>query len=464
MSALLPDTGWPSTGWVASVARADAGDDLGAVLVDAGVRTLHVAVVDAGGALRAKRYPAARATELLERWSFIDAVGWWAPDDRTYAERASHHEPVALDRSTIRPWPFEAAAVLVLGDFRGPSSAHSPRALLAHQVARAERAGLRADFGWETETILLTSEGGATGGTTGGATDPVAALPHNRCWSAVTPAAHAELLDELERTLAGGGVALHHLCTELGPGCLELALGPRPGLAAADDALVAKVTTKAVAERRGLTASFMAQLGDDFPGLCGHPILSLVDTATGGNVLADAPGKLSAVGEAAVAGVVRAAPELSALWAPTVNSYRRYAPGNWAARTATWAIGNYTCGLRVVADHPDDTRLELRLPGADASPHLAMAGLLAAALWGIETEQEPPAETTGVAYDVVDPDIGPIARDLTDAADRLAASARARAWFGDAFVDHHAATRRAEADVLRRHVSAAERQRYLHDA
>jgi glutamine synthetase len=195
-----------------------------------------------------------------------------------------------------------------------------------------------------------------------------------------------------------------------------------------------------------------------------RPLWEKIGQTTGDNVLADAPGKLSTLGQRAVAGVVRAAPELSAQWAPTGNSYRRYAPGNWAARTATWAIGNYTCGLRVVADHPDDTRLELRLPGADASPHLVMAGLLAAALWGIETEQDPTAETTDVAYDVVDPDIGPIARDLADAAERLSASERARAWFGDAFVDHHAATRRAEHDALRRHVSAAERLRYLHDA
>ena len=97
----------------------------------------------------------------------------------------------------------------------------------------------------------------------------------------------------------------------------------------------------------------MAQLGPQFPGLGGHPSLSLHSTVDGAPVLCEEPGVLSKVGAAAVAGVIALLPELLALAAPYPNSYRRFGPGNWAPATATWGLDNYSCALRVVADDPE---------------------------------------------------------------------------------------------------------------
>jgi len=150
--------------------------------------------------------------------------------------------------------------------------------------------------------------------------------------------------------------------------------------------------------------------------------------------------------------------------APTVNSYRRYTAGNSAPRTASWGVGNYTCGLRVVADRPQGIRLELRVPGADTSPHLCLAMMLGAALWGIEHAMEPPAPVEGPdrASDVIDPEVGALPRSLLEAADRFGSSKVAQELFGWEFVDHLTASRMAEEAACRRFVSPQERARYLH--
>ena len=101
----------------------------------------------------------------------------------------------------------------------------------------------------------------------------------NRCWSSHTMAADAETMSGLDRTLAEGAVPLDHICAELGPGCLELALDHRPAGRSADDAALAKIFTRAYFARRSQTATFMAQLDDGFPGLGGHPSLSFRTTA-----------------------------------------------------------------------------------------------------------------------------------------------------------------------------------------
>ena len=235
----------------------------------------------------------------------------------------------------------------------------------------------------------------------------------------------------------------------------------RRALASADSAALAKLYTKAHFAGRGQQATFMAQLGPTFPGLGGHPSLSLHSTVDGSPLICDAPGVLSKTGLSAIAGVVALLPELLVLLAPFPNSYRRFGPGNWAPSTATWGEGNYSSALRVVLDDPQTARLELRIPGADVNPHACLAMFLGAALWGVEERLEPPPP-------VVAPDDGrdvrdapPLPRDLVDACRCFEASSAARELFGASFVEHMAAAGRAEAAACHRFVSEEERNRYL---
>ena len=435
--------------------------DLDALLTRECIEFVHAGLFDTEGVFREKRLPVELARKFLrEGWSFIDALPFWGPNDAVRADRPYRSEACRFDPASVRPYPFEPDSVLLVADYTGDCAALSPRSLLAAQIARAADMGFEVLGASEFEFILL-AETPATA--TAKRYEGLATHAHeNRCWSGLYPASGAAFIRDYEQFLRDADVPLHHICAELGPGCLEAALSVRPLAAAADDAALFKLYTKAFSIERELMASFMAQLSDDHPGLGGHPIISLRDRNTGAASFHAAGGGISDVCRHFIAGVLTGLPELMPMFAGNVNSYRRYVPGNWAPRTATWGLGNYTCALRVVSGTPDDTRVEFRLPGADTNAHLAFAMLLGAGLHGIERRLEPPPVTTDIGRELVHPAIGPLPRTLLEAAERMQRSTLARELFGAAFVDHHTTACIHEDTLMRRHVDAFERRRYLH--
>lgn len=436
--------------------------DLDELLVREHIDFVHVGLFDTEGVFREKRVPAALAVHYArEGWSFIDALPFWGPNDTLRADRAYRSEACELDVSSIRPYPFEPNAALIVADYLGDSAALSPRRLLAAQLKRAHEMGFEALGATEFEFIILSET--PTSAVAKAYRELTTHAPENRCWSGLYPASGATFLRSYDAFLHAADVPLHHLCAELGPGCLEAALLTRPVAVAADDAILFKLYTKAFCIERGLMASFMAQLSDTHPGLGGHPIVSLRNRKDGSAVFhaADDPRGISSTCRHFVAGVLHALPECMPMFAGTVNAYRRYVPGNWAPRTATWGIGNYTCALRVVNGAPDECRVEFRLPGADTNPHLAFAMLLGTGLDGIERKLEPPPETYDIGREFVHEEIGRLPRTLLEAAERMHASDRARTLYGDRFVEHYTQSCIQEDHLVRRHVSAFERERYL---
>ena len=206
----------------------------------------------------------------------------------------------------------------------------------------------------------------------------------------------------------------------------------------------------------------MAQLGSGLPGLGGHPSLSLHSAVDGTPLLCDEPGVLSKTGCSAVAGVVTLLPELLAMVAPYPNSYRRFGPGNWAPSTATW--GSEQLQLRPAGRDAPTPRRRASSCGSPAPTRArttawpCSSGPRSGESRSDSTRRRrssPPADGRAPAG------TAPLPRDLVDAADRFAASAAARELFGPAFVEHFAASRRAEAAACHRFVSAEERDRYL---
>jgi glutamine synthetase len=163
-----------------------------------------------------------------------------------------------------------------------------------------------------------------------------------------------------------------------------------------------------------------------------------------------------------LAGVLEKLPEFMALYAPIINSYKRYVEGTWAPLNTTWGMDNRTCSIRIINNGKRAIRIENRVPGADANFYLVFAGTLASGLYGIEHELALPERLDGNAYDaetvaraIERGHIRSLARNL------LENSELAREYLGNDFVDHFIATRRWEVKEYDKAVTNWDRRRYL---
>jgi glutamine synthetase len=243
---------------------------------------------------------------------------------------------------------------------------------------------------------------------------------------------------------------------------LEAAIVHAPAIEAADRAALFKTYCKVLAQKRGWMATFMAKWSKDWPGQSGHLHMSLFDRA-GKSVFHDGKGAhgMSDAMSWFVGGQQKLMPELLAMIACTVNSYTRLIPGFWAPTDATWGVENRTCALRVIPGSEKSQRVEYRIAAADINPYVALACAIGSGLWGIENRIEPDEAIVGNAYDRTFPADRALPRTLFEAAGRLEASVAARSLFGDAFVEHYAATRKWEEREFRRAITDWELARYF---
>jgi glutamine synthetase len=161
-----------------------------------------------------------------------------------------------------------------------------------------------------------------------------------------------------------------------------------------------------------------------------------------------------------VGGLQRHLGELTLMFLPTVNSYRRFAPGTFAPPGLTWGYENRTACLRVVGSDQRTIRVENRLAGADANPYFVVAATFAAGMAGVTEEIEPAPEVVGNGYE--QPSGGTdFHRSMPEAIEALRASAFARDWFGDRFVDAFASTRQSQYDAFQTKVPDVELQRFF---
>lgn len=256
------------------------------------------------------------------------------------------------------------------------------------------------------------------------------------------------------------GVELSAVHTEAGPGLLELNLGARPALRAADDAALTKMAVKDLAAAMGLRASFLAKTSPGEEGSSGHIHLSC--WSDGANAFRATEGKaLPAVFRSAIAGVLEHLPAASLLLNPTINSYKRLVPGWFAPVNASWGVENRSCAVRAIVrrDHPELCRLECRRPGADANPYLALAAVVASAADGMKRRLDPPAGIEGDAY--ARDELPELPGSLESAIQAFEADTVLRQALDERFSAYYVTSRAWEVKAFRATVTDWERDRYM---
>ena len=442
--------------------------DARAIVEERGPAHVKVAVTDIDGILRGKYMSRSKFLSALDHgFGFCDVVLGWDNQDQLYdnVKFTGWHTgypdaPVRVIPESCRPLPFEDDGLFFLCEFTPAAETLCPRGILRRVLERARAMGYEADVGFEYEFFVFEETPESIRAKHYRDLKPMAPgwFGYSLLRESVGSDFYRRIL-ELGETMDFGIEGLHE---ETGPGVLEAAIGVDRALNAADKAVLFKTFVKVLAQRHGMMATFMAKWSRDYPGQSGHIHVSLT-SRDGRSAFHDpaAPHGISEVQRHFVGGQQRLMPELLAMIAPTINSYTRLIPGFWAPTDATWGIENRTCALRVIPGSAKSQRVEYRVAAADANPYVILAAALASGLSGVEQRVEPEPPVEGNAYDRSFPRRLALPRTLWESAQRLKTSKMARDWFGDAFVEHFAATREWEEREFRKHITDWELARYF---
>lgn len=445
-------------------------EELRAQVADGRVDEVVLALPDLAGRLQGTRVSARHFLDEVVPGGFGACTYLLTTDvDLEVTARSAELDPDATgygdlllvpDLDTVRPLPWDPGTVLVIADARhrdGSPVGASPRQALRDQVDALAALELVPYAGVELEFRVFAESYAAA---------------YDAGWSGLTPATRTgvdyalvgmERMDRLTRRLrremSEAGLRLESARGECAPGQYEIVFGYDEALRTADQAAFYKTGAKQVAAQEGMALTFMPKY-DAAEGSSCHVHLSLRG-GDGEAVLAGdgSPGRRDLDGtsllmQRVLAGQLACLRELTLLFAPTVNAYKRLRPGAFAPTTVTWGRDNRLASLRMVGSGPS-LRLEHRVPGGDADPHLVLAGLLLAARHGIEAELAPPPATRGAPA----ADAERLPASLGEAATLLEESAVARKGLGDGLVDALVSTARAEVETYDAQVTPWERAR-----
>jgi glutamine synthetase len=442
--------------------------------VDAGeIDTVVVALTDMQGRLQGKRFHArffldevvAHNTEACAYLLAVDTEMNTVDGYQLASWETGYGDFMLIpDMNTLRPVPWQPGTVLLLADVAGlegtPGAENapvrvSPRQMLRAQLDRAAARGWTALAGTELEFVVF--EGNYENAWDRGYRDLVPANRYNADYSVLGTGRIEPLLRDIRNSMTGAGLYVESAKGECNLGQHEIAFRYADALTTADQHTIYKTGAKEIAARHGYALTFMAKPNEREGNSC-HIHLSFRE-ADGTPVMAgDGPFGLSPAGESIMSGLLAGLRELTLLLAPTINSYKRFAKGSFAPTTVAWGPDNRTCALRLVG-HGPSLRVECRVPGGDVNPYLALAGLVAAAMSGIEEPRplEPPL--TGNAYAASS--LPQVPSTMGEALALWESSELAANAFGKDVVSHYATMARVELEAFGRAVTDWELRRYF---
>jgi glutamine synthetase len=444
-------------------------DELTAKVDSGGIDTVLVVFTDMQGRLQGKRIHARYfldevASHGTEGCNYLLAVDVEMNTVSGYEisswERGYGDFVLTPDMGTLRIATWLPASAMVQCDLSwldGTPVRQSPRQVLRSQVEEAARLGFVAYGGTELEFIVFSDSfqqafdagyQGLTGSTR-----------YNVDYSILGTSGDEPLMRDIRNAMYGAGLVVESSKGECNLGQHEIAFRYDEVVRTADNHVVYKTAAKELAARHDKALTFMAKY-DEREGNSCHIHMSLRGD-DGALVFAgsgsDGSGghDRSPVFARFVAGVQATLREFTLLYAPTVNSYKRFQPGSFAPTAVAWGEDNRTCALRVVG-HGAGLRVENRVPGGDVNPYLAQAAMLAGGLHGIRSELEPEPAFVGNAYAA---DAARVPSTLRDARDLFAGSELAEAAFGKDVVAHYVRAADVELEAFEAAVTDWERRR-----
>ncbi len=429
---------------------------------------IKVGVFDIDGILRGKYMSREKFLSALDKgFGFCDVVLGWDMRDQLYdnTQYTGWHSgypdaSVRILPTSCRIMPLENDDLFFLAEFTEEAENICPRGLLRRVLARAETMGVKALAGFEYEFFVFNESSESIREKAYQNLNAMA--PGEFGYSILRNSVHDSTYRNILNLSEKMDFPLEGLHEETGPGVLEAAITYDSALEAADKASLFKTFTKVAMQKENKVATFMARWNNELPGQSGHIHLSLTDLA-GLPLFYDEsqPHNMSELMQHFVAGQQQLMPELLAMIAPTINSYRRLVPGYWAPTDASVGVDNRTCAIRIIPGDKHSHRLEYRIGAADANPYIILAAVIASGLWGIENKAKLRPMVEGNAYQQSFDEDLKLPETLWQSAQRLKESDMARDYFGGKFVDHFCATREWEVREYRKQISQWELDRYF---
>ncbi|MEY4225928.1 MAG: hypothetical protein RL190_685, partial [Actinomycetota bacterium] len=423
-------------------------EELSGLVAVGEVDTVILAMTDMQGRLQGKRFDAeafvdeiaAHGAEACNYLLAVDMEMNTLPGFALTSWESGYGDFVLRpDLATLRRATWLEGTAICLADVEhhdGSPVVESPRQILRAQLARLAERGWQAMVGSELEFVLYRETYASARDK--GYRDLVPANAYNVDYSILGTTMVEDVIRPIRLAMKAAGLTVEDSKGECNLGQHEINFRYQDALRMADEHQVYKLAAKEIAHQRGAALSFMAKINEREGNSC-HIHCSIWE---GDRPLfpGDGPHGHAPLYDQWIAGQLERTRELSYLYAPNVNSYKRYAHGSFAPTTLLWGVDNRTCGFRSVG-HGPSLRLETRIAGGDANPYLAFAAVIAAGLDGVDRGLVPPAPLTGSAYDAEGPRLPTT---LREAVDLLDGSALARAAFGDRVVDHYVTSGRHE--------------------
>lgn len=371
--------------------------------------------------------------------------------DRGYNDMA-----MIPDLSTLRIVPWLPATAMVIADLETVDHqpvAQSPRSVLRAQINRLEKMGLVPFVGTELEFILFDDtyrEAWAKG-----YDNLTPSTDYNVDYDLLASTRDEPLLRDIRNSMDAAGMYCEGIKGECNLGQQEIAFRYDTALTTCDNHSIYKSGAKMIADKHGKSLTFMAKFNEREGNSC-HIHISLRGK-DGSAVFADEKKEfgMSDTFRHFLAGQIHLMREFTLLFAPNINSYKRYVEGSFAPTAVAWGLDNRTLSLRVVGKG-HGMRVEHRVAGGDVNQYLAVSALIAAGIYGIENKLELEEMTPGNAYEADKPHVPTTLKEATDLFDT---SKIAREVFGDEVVDHYVHGARTEIAAFDRAITDWERIR-----